>query len=522
LTANPPNLSALEAERGLEVRQYLDLLIRHKMWIILITLGITICVAVVAQRMPNIFQAETVILVDPQKVPDNVVPTLVSGSISDRLSTIRQEVMSPTQISQLITEFRLYPKLQGKVSQQDLVARVQNAASLDVVDSGAQRLSAFRLAFRDTDPQQAAEVANRLAAMFIQRNLDARQRRFSDTTQFIETELQDTKHQLEDKEHRLQEVRSKYAMVTPESKQYHLEALNSLRDRLRSSQEQVNRDRQTKVYLQSMAGLTAPTIDLDQQSLGAKSPYQNQIQKLEAQLKDLQVRYGPNYPEVRKVKEALNQLKAKAEADGPTVTAAAPQVSAPPQPIRNPVVAAELSKIDEDIESQAKSQADLQSQIDYHVSNLQQVPVFEQQIAGLMRDYDSLRTHYNQLQDRKLSAEMASELESHQAGERFVLLDRAVPPHHPIGPKRTFMMMGGLMFGLFCSIGVVAFIETSDQSVRNEREAAQIFGKTVLAGIPQILTAQQQTWNRWRGLSMIAGTVVGSAAIGLAISRFVP
>jgi len=90
-------------------------------------------------------------------------------------------------------------------------------------------------------------------------------------------------------------------MDLPESKQYHVEATNTLRDQLRSSQEQVNRDRQTMVYLQSMAGISAPTIDLDQQSLSSKPQAKPGCRSSKAQLKDLQVRYGPNYPDVRKL-----------------------------------------------------------------------------------------------------------------------------------------------------------------------------------------------------------------------------
>jgi len=255
-----------------QIREYLDLVRRRKLWIILLTLGISVCISVVAVRLPSVYRAETVILVDPQKVPDSVVPTSVSGSVADRLSTIRQEVMSPTQLGLLTKEMNLYPGLRNKVSEQVLVARMQKSTSIEVVDSGGQRLSAFRITFTDTDRNQVASVANRIANLFIERNLKARQQHFNGTSQFLETELQETKRQLEEKERLLQDVRSRYIMDLPESKQYHLEAMNTLRDQLRNSQDQVNRDRQSKVYLQSMAGLTAPTIDLDQQGAPLSRP----------------------------------------------------------------------------------------------------------------------------------------------------------------------------------------------------------------------------------------------------------
>jgi len=521
LNAQPAFTTSGDAGINVQIREYLDLARRRKLWIILLTLGISVCIAVVAIRLPSIYRAETVILVDPQKVPDSVVPTSVSGTVADRLSTIRQEVMSPTQLGLLTKEMSLYPELRDKVSEQELVSRMQRSTTIEVVDSGGQRLSAFRIAFTDTDQNQVARVANRLASLFIERNLKARQQHFNGTSQFLETELQQTKRQLEEKEHLLQDVKSRYIMDLPESKQYHLEAMNTLRDQLRNSQDQVNRDRQSKVYIQSMAGMSAQTIDLDQQASASKSPYQAQLQKLELQLKDMQVRYGPNYPDVRKLRNEINQLKAKAESEKTATDAPDPQLSTPTHQAHNPVVEAEVNKLDQDIEDQTKIQTELEKQIQYHVGKLQQVPVFEQQIAGLMRDYDTLRNHYNQLQAKKLDAVMAGELETHQAGERFEVLDPAIPPDGPAGPRRGIMIIGGLFFGLLCGVGVAFLVEVSDESVRHEREAAQIFGKPVLAGIPMITSDKEHAWALWRIASLTAGTAVAAVAFGLAISRFV-
>jgi succinoglycan biosynthesis transport protein ExoP len=517
-----PALSASgDAGINAQIREYLDLVRRRKLWIILLTLGISLSITVVTLRLPSIYRAETVILVDPQKVPDSVVPTSVSGTVADRLSTIRQEVMSPTQLGLLTKEMNLYPALRDKVSEQELVSRMQRSTTIEVVESGGQRLSTFRIAFTDTDRSQVALVANRLASLFIERNLKARQQRFNGTSQFLETELQETKHQLEEKEHLLQDVKSRYIMDLPESKQYHLEAMNSLRDQLRNSQDQVNRDRQSKIYIQSMAGMSTQTIDLDQEGGASKPPNQSQLQKLEMQLKDMQVRYGPNYPDVRKLRNDINQLKAKAENEKEGTDVPDPQLSVQSHQAHNPVVEAEVNKLDQDIEDQTKVQAELEKQIQYHVGKLQQVPVFEQQIAGLMRDYDTLRNHYNQLQAKKLDAVMAGELETHQAGERFEVLDAAATPDGPAGPKRGMMMVGGLFFGLLCGVGVAFLVEVSDESVRHEREAAHIFGKPVLAAIPKITSNKEHALALWRVASLTAGTAIAAVAVGMVVSRFV-
>src|SRR6516164_5268311 len=49
---------------------------RRRITLILITaMAVTVIVAIVVKRMPNIYRAETVILVDPQQVPGSMVPS---------------------------------------------------------------------------------------------------------------------------------------------------------------------------------------------------------------------------------------------------------------------------------------------------------------------------------------------------------------------------------------------------------------------------------------------------------------
>jgi polysaccharide chain length determinant protein (PEP-CTERM system associated) len=504
-----------------QIRKYWGVLERRIWWIALVALGVSVSVMVIVLLLPNMYRASTTILVNPQRVNESYVSSTVSGSVSDRLSTIRQEVMSPTQLTVLMNELNLYPKLRGKVSEEGLIGRMQKSTDIEVLDSGGQKLSTFRVSFVDRDPKQAALVANRIANLFIERNLKAREIQFSGTTQFLETELAHTKQQLEEKERLLQELRARYIMDLPESKQYHLEAMNSLRDQLRSSDERVNRDRQSIVYLESMAGVMVPTIELDQQrdSSGSSSS-KTQLQKLESKLQELQVRYGPNYPDVRKLRDEISQEKAKAESEKQNTTPAETQAPAPRPRANNPVVDSEVNKLKQEIDEQVKLQANLQTQIQFHASKLQQIPVFEGQIAGLMRDYEALKNHYNELQGKKLSAEMAGELETRQAGERFEILDAALPPDKPSGPHRPLMMLGGLLAGLMCGIGAAFVVEISDESVRHASEAASIFGKPVLAGIPEITSPQE----RLRISVLLAAKVIGTASaavvLGLLVSRF--
>ncbi len=511
------NLSSHLASE-LQLRDYLEICGRRKWWIIFSVTAIFTATLVVALRLPNVYRAETVILVDPQQVPNAYVMPTVSSSISDRLSTIRQQVMSPTRLSRIIDTMGLYRQLEGKTTDQEIVGVMQKATTIDLASPGGQQLSAFRIAFHGRNPVEVAQVANQLAAMFIEENLKAREQQSYGTAEFLDVQLQDTKKQLAQKEDELTRIKSQNIMDLPESKQFHLEALTNLRNQLRASQDRLNRSSQEKVYLQSLMVSSTPTVDLDSGFGGpAVSPLHSQIQKLETQLADLQTRYGPGFPDVRKVRSQLEELKAKLpkEENEPAPATAVRALQRTP---RNPVIESQLQKLDQDIQQETKLQAELEPQISFHLSKLEREPVFEQRISGLMRDYDALRGHYSRLLDKKLSAEMASALESRQKGERFVILDPAQIPDRPYSPNRLLIALAGLFGGIVSGIGLAYIQEMADESVRNEREAATIVGKPVLGGIPQVLTVRQRRWDQLRAAGAMVAAVACSAAVGFLIA----
>jgi succinoglycan biosynthesis transport protein ExoP len=516
VTANQLSVQgSVEAGSLEEVRHYLDIVRRRKSVVILTTVGFFLCAAIVAHYMPNVYRSETVILVDAQQVPSSYVPTTVSTPIQDRLSTIQQQVMSPTRLRRMIDKLNVFPDLRGKMTDEALIQKIQKSTSVEV----GGRFSSFKIAYQGENPKQASEIANELAATFIEENSKARQQQFAGTAEFLENELQDTKSKLEAREQQLQSFKSSYVMDLPESKQFHMEALNNLRSQLEASQDRVRRAQQDKMMLQSMMSTNAPTVDLDGGAGGTPSPLQTQIQKLESHLAELRVRYGPNFPDVRKAQTDLDRLKKKEvteKAQAPTLSLVETAPSSGSK--RNPVIEAQLQKLNQEIDEQTKLQSPLQQQIDFHVSKLERVPIFEQQIAGLMRDYDSLRAHYQSLLDKKLSAQMASELEARQKGERFTILDPAPVPYQPFGPNRILISLAGLVVGLFGGIGLAIAAEMMDQSVRSEHEAAHLLGVPVLAGIPQMYTEAEKRFRMVRFALATILTVCLSSGLGLLIS----
>jgi succinoglycan biosynthesis transport protein ExoP len=515
----PSQLPANSSFGALELRDYLEIFHRRRLPLILCAMGFLIFGIVFAERQSDYYRSETMIMVDPQQVPSNYVQSTVSTSIQDRLSTIQEQVMSASRLQHIIDTFGLYPELRKKRSEQQIVAMMRKATVVDVANSGERRLSAFRIGFQSGDPKVAAKVANELAAQFIEENVRARLEQFNGAANFLDSELTDTKKQLEEKEHELQLIKSQNALDLPESRQYHMETLNNLRNQLRSTQDRISQAHQQKLLLKQYA----PTVDLDSGGEGPSiSPTQSRIQKLESRLSELRAHYGPGHPDVRKVEAELADAREQRAIEEKQQESLAPPKPAPitPSRARNPVLVAEEQKLDQEITDQTKLQKQLEEQINFHTNKLEQGPVFEQRIASLMRDYDNLRGHYSSLLDKKFSAEMARELEGRQQGERFVILDAAPVPQSPAGPNRLLIVAGSFILGVLAGTALVLVIEFSDESVRTEREATKLLGKSVLVSVPHVMgTLEKRKKQLWL-TGAFAGTALGAALLAYAVTIF--
>jgi succinoglycan biosynthesis transport protein ExoP len=511
----------------LKLSDYLSIALRRKWWIILSALGMLIVSAIVAHRLKNVYRAETTILVDSSQVPNNYVAPVVSTDISARLTTLQQQVLSPTRLKRLVEAEHLYPDPTGKRTEDDIIQSVQRAIVVQVVNPGGGKMGAFLIAYNSSNRDEVARVTNRIAQMFIEENLRAREEQTSGTAQFLEEQMDETKRELDETETQLRAIKSQNVFDLPESKPYHMEALATLRGQVQSLQDKITQDQRDKAMLQSMlySGGPAPTIDVDSDAgggAGGVSPNQAEVQRLEAKLAQLRTRYGPAHPEVRRTQAEIDTLKKKIESAPPESTESIaqqkPAIQANKASTRNPVLQAQIEKLDEEIKDLSSQVLPLQKQIDSHTARLGEMPAFEQKISRLQQDNESLRKQYASLLDKKQSADMSYALEIRQKAERFVVLDAAQTPLRPAAPNRPLIAFAGLLGGLLMGAALAGVTEMSDETVRSEAEASRILGKPVLSGVPCLVSAHERKALWIRGAGMLAGTVIASTALGFLLS----
>lgn len=521
---------------------YLRLII-HRKWLVVGTFVLVFAATyIVSSRLPNVYTSSTLILVDPQKVPESYVKATVTGDLRNRLGTLQQQILSATRLQKIIDSLNLYPAERKTMAREDVIALMQKSVSVSIVSDygGSQDLQAFRIGYSGGDPRQVAQVANDLATLFMDENLKAREQQSTGTTEFLQNQLQETKKVLEAQEAKLKDFKLRHIGEMPEQQTANLQILGQLQSQFQLEGEALARAEQQRNTIQVLMPQAAtPVMDLDEPPKGATNPAtaksparDNPLPGLRARLTTLQQRYGEEHPDIRKLKlqiadEEAKEVAIKAapvevaaaetpsepKADPPPVKKTTPAV---PPPSSNPVLQSQLRAAAEEIAKHQAEQRRLSKQIGIYQAKLEAIPVREQEITSLVRDYEISKAHYSQLLDKGLSAETATQLEIRQKGEKFSILDPAQAAERPSSPNRRMINMAGGVVGLGLGLLLALVTDFLGVSITSPKQVTESFGIPVLEVIPVIQTYSDQRTRRkrllWATVSCVVASILASCA----------
>ena len=520
--------------------QHYARVIFHRKWLVIsVFVLVSAATIIISSQMPDIFTSETVILVDPQKVPESYVRSTVTGDVRNRLGTLSQQILSATRLQKIIDTLNLYPEDKKTLTREEVITQMRHDISVSVVSDfgGSQDLQAFRIRYSGMQPRLVAQVANELASLFIEENLKAREQQATGTTEFLQNQLQESRKILEAQEAKLKDFKLSHIGEMPDQQAANLQILGQLQSQMQLESEALNRAEQQKNYIQSMMTSNAPVVDLDAtepRSVRREKPAQAAtISAARAKLSELLSKYTEQHPDVRRLRWQIEDEEAKAkkaneaEVAGTAATEGAPAaetartVAPPPVKYVNPVLQAQLSAVEGEIAKHREEVKRLSAAAGRYQAKLEAVPVREQQVTELVRDYEISKAHYKQLLEQQLSAETATQLEIRQKGERFTVLDQAQPAEKPSRPQRELINAAGSLAGLGLGLLLALVTEFLGMSITEPEQITVVSGLPVLEVIPIIRThADRVVRKRRLLLSTVSAGVIALVSCAALLYHF--
>jgi succinoglycan biosynthesis transport protein ExoP len=523
-----------------------------KHWLLLAVVTVTLSAGTIAYvyRMPPIYRAEALILVDSQKIPEKYVASTVNNDVGDRLQTISQQILSGTRLKKIIDDFDMYHEERKTHGPEEIAEMMRKDIDIKLERGWTGgRPGAFRVAYKGSQPTIVASVANRIANLFIDENLRTREVQAEGTSQFIETQLQDAQKKLDETEAAVSRWKVQHNGELPEQENSLVGALSRLQVELQGNQDAINRSQQTKIMLESSLNMTEATEAqvkkvLDLNAANAANPAYVSVggapakrvvpeKTSEAMLKQLELlrtRYGDAHPEVLRLKSdiaGVQKLEAdqekkdksaqgKQESDGltsqsaetasskitgPEIKSAGPEPGdktktgtakqaalTPPELLRVrqqiTVTQTQLDLTNKEIATLTAERQQIIRNIDTYERRIAVLPVRDQEMTRMLRDYEVSKENYRSLLQRKNSADMSTDMERRQVAERFTVLDPATVPDKPFSPNRPLWNGVGCIAGLAIGLALAIGKELQKDVLLGEWELPSTY--TILGRVPQI------------------------------------
>lgn len=509
---------------SVNLEQYLAI-VRRRRWYFLIPLFIGwLIVWGVSWLLPSIYRSGTLILVEQPTVPQQyVVPNIASDNLQERLQSITQQILSRTRLMRIIESQNLYAEGRRRSTPDEVIERMRKDIEIELVHDRDQ-LAAFNVYYSSRDPNVAQQVTRELTNLFISENLEARQEQSENTTQFLESHLEEARKSLSEQEDRIRQFKDQHLGDLPGQLQSNLQILGGLQAQLGGEQDALNRAKQQNVYLESLLGqyrsVQRSAKSVDNVSMGLPA-LEQELDRLKARLADLSSHYTERHPDVRKVREQIakaeimkQQITAdlKAKASAPATDDNSTIIPRSDAEIREMSPMAELGsqlKVNRiEIVNREHALEELKGKIAEYQARLNREPVREQQLAELTRNYDQSRANYDTLLKKRNDSELASSLERRQQGEHFRILDPPSLPVKPYSPGRLKLSAIGLVVGLLLGAAVSVVAERTDDRLYSERELKELLPVDIISEIPNITTAEEEK-KQWKF------ALLGWAATGL-------
>jgi polysaccharide chain length determinant protein (PEP-CTERM system associated) len=490
----------MSENRELSMDDYLAMLRRRLKVILIPALLAPLAGFLVSYVFPPKFTAQSTVLVEAQKVPDNYVQPVITADFTQRIQTLSQQVLSPSRLRPVIQslaivkpdeENQLIDDIQHNMSVEPVITSM-SAAAVQAGISKRRRATdvpvpGFIVNYTDSDAVRAQKICNAMTSLIVDENLRSRAEVAQGTTEFLSRQVEDAKRAIDEQDARLANFKKQYLGQLPGDADNNIRILMSLNSQLDATTQTLSRAQQDKAYTESMLAQQSSAWKSSQSSTNPQT-LEQQLNLLQAQLLQVQARYTDDHPDVIKTKadiaevqKKLKEVNAAAASANATDSSDKANVGEPPE-IRQ--LRLQIHQYQSVIEQATTEQKRLQSQIGIYQSRTAMSPGVEEQYKLLTRDNDNAQIFYKELLAKKSSAALGTSMESQQQGEQMHILAGAGLPDSPSFPNRPLFAEAGMGVGLALGLVIAIFLEFSDKSIRTEKDAAAIMDLPLLISVP--------------------------------------
>ncbi|HFD10936.1 MAG TPA: lipopolysaccharide biosynthesis protein [Crenotrichaceae bacterium] len=557
-----------EEQQSKSLSEYISILKRHKGKMLLTGFLVFLTSLCLAIFLPPTYTSTATILIEKPIISNDLVDSTISSYAEQQVQRIRQRVLSRPNLRRIIDKFQLYRDQLDSQTWSKILKNMETAISVemisaDVLDPRSGRATkatiAFQVGFSNRSPETSQRVTNELVSLFLQENLKERTESAEEASSFFEREARKLRTRMEELDNKLFILKKERGDSLPEFQQQNNRLLERAYQRLEDINSQYNKAYERKIFLQSQLAQITPYSS----SPGVVLDDRTRLKMLQIEYSNLLSRYSPMHPDVIKVKTEIEslghagdsannrqtlklvlkekraqlaKLKESYSTEHPDIISLVKEIqnietqiaSIPADATQNTAsvdadnpayiqTQAQLKSSELEILALEKSRKEQIKRINNYEQRLRVSPDVERQYNELMRNYNSTKLQYEQIQSKQISVNLAESVEKSRKGERYVMSEPPELPEEPTKPNRKAIVALGILLSAAAAIAVAALAESLDQGIYGSRQLAIASGEAPLSVIPYIEVSTRRIAKkktRQRIFSVILVLILSVLSIG--------
>jgi uncharacterized protein involved in exopolysaccharide biosynthesis len=554
-------------EEQKDFREYLSFFARRRWPMILTALVVVIIAAAVAVLLPPAYRSTATILIEEQEIPPDLVRTTISSYADQRIQVISQQVMTRSNLMQIVEKYDLYPRQRKRETTEEILERMRKDIKLDLVTadvidrrSGSKTSAAiaFTLSYDSENPEKAQKVANELVSLYLNENLKNRQQQVAETSTFLSEEADRISAHISEIEGRLASFKRKNMGRLPELSQLNL----AIRDRTETELSDVERQLQSveerRFYLDAQLAQIKPNSPIVSSTGERILDADERLRALNAQYAGMAGVYSEEHPDLIRMRREMEALRKEAGSDGDSAEAAqrldkvrtdraalrekysddhpdvarldreirsleqslaaipAAEQSAPARKPENPTYItfqAQVDALNSEQKALQSKRRELLAKRTRYETRLEQTPQVEREYLDLSRDHENSVMRYREIKAKLMEAEVAQELEKGAKAERFSLIDPPQFPEKPRSPNRPAILLVGMVAALGGGVGYGGVLEGLDSSIKNPKQLTRTLQLPLLSVIPYIRNGTDRARGRNRRIAIAVAVLLGAVML---------
>ncbi|MBS0446503.1 MAG: chain length determinant protein EpsF [Proteobacteria bacterium] len=428
-----------------------------------ILLGIVILTVLISLVWPRKYTAYASVVVDVK--PDPVSAIMYAGLGGPSFMATQVDVMQSDRVAlRVVRDLKLADNPQVRQQWRDDTGG-EGSIELWLADSFQRSMdvkpskesNVLTVSYKAPDPKFAAGLANAFVQAYIETTLELRVDPAKQYTSFFDTRTKEAKDALDRAQTKLSAYQKEKGIIaTDERLDVENARLNDLSSQLVMVQSLAADSESRQAQARGSSGADMQEV----LNNGVVGSLKADLSRAQANLEQLNARYGANHPQVIEAKANIAELRARLDAETRRVTGSVG--------LNNAVNRQRESQIRNDLEAQRAKVLRMKAVRDEGLS--------------LVHDVEAAQKNLETIQARLTQ----TSLESQTTQSNVYVLTQAIAPNEPSSPKLVLNALVAVFFGTMLAVGGVLLWEFLDRRLRAVDDVAPLLGLPVIGVLPKV------------------------------------